>query len=81
MLELALSGHVSFIETVRNVNRMVEAAGFDRFSEPFITLMGIDSETDEIPLGKVRYIGIIHGGPAGENLCSAESVNQLYEAQ
>ena len=53
-LENALDGQISFIEAAREVNRLVEAAGFDRLSEPFVTFVAIDSETDAIPLGNVR---------------------------
>jgi hypothetical protein len=54
LLERALLGQTSFIETARAMNGLVEEAGFDRLSEPFVRFVGIDSETDHIPLGKVR---------------------------
>ena len=53
-LELMLHGKLSFIEGSRTVIRLVETAGFDSLSEPFVTFNLIDSETDAVPIGKVR---------------------------
>jgi len=56
ILQRTLEGQISFIESARRVNGLVEAAGFDRLSEPFVTFVAIDSQTDEIPLGNVREL-------------------------
>ena len=45
---------LSFIEGSRIVSRLIEAAGYDRLSEPFVTFVTIDSETDAVPMGSVR---------------------------
>jgi hypothetical protein len=53
-LNLMLTGQVSYIEGARIVNGWSHEAGFDRLSEPFVTFVAIDSETDAVPIGKVR---------------------------
>lgn len=55
-LKLMLAGQVSFIEGARIVNGWSHNAGFDRLSEPFVTFVAIDSETDDVPIGKVREL-------------------------
>ena len=49
-----LAGQLSFIEGARNVNVWSNNAGIDLLSEPFVTFVAIDSETDAVPIGKVR---------------------------
>ena len=53
-LKLMLAGQVSYIEGARIVNGWSHETGIDRLSEPFVTFVAIDSETDCVPLGKVR---------------------------
>jgi hypothetical protein len=53
-LSQMMGGNLSFIEGSRIVNGLTEAAGYDRLSEPFVAFVAIDSETDAVPIGKVR---------------------------
>jgi hypothetical protein len=53
-IERAIDAKISFIEAARAVNRLLEPARFDRLSEPFVTFIAIDAETDAIPLAEVR---------------------------
>lgn len=55
-LNAMLAGETSYIEGARLVNAWSDKAGFDRFSEPFVRFVAIDSETDAVPLGKVREL-------------------------
>jgi hypothetical protein len=55
-LESALGGKVSFIDAARTVAPLVESAGFDRLAEPFVTFVAIDSETDDLPVARVREL-------------------------
>ena len=36
------------------MHRLAYAAGFDHLAKPFVTFVGIDSETDTVPVGKAR---------------------------
>lgn len=49
-----LGGTVSFIEGSRIVSSRAKAAGYDTLSEPWVAFVAIDSETDAVPVGKVR---------------------------
>jgi len=53
-LRQMLDRELSFIEGSRIVSGLVEKAGYDPLSEPFVRFVAIDSETDAIPVGKVR---------------------------
>ena len=49
-----LTGQFTYIEGARIVDSLSNAAGFDRYSEPFVTFVGAASESDEVPVGDVR---------------------------
>jgi hypothetical protein len=53
-LEQMMAGQLSFIEGSRIVSSLTEAAGYDRLSKPFVAFVAIDSETDAVPIGRVR---------------------------
>jgi hypothetical protein len=53
-LEQMMGGKLSFIDGTRIVRRLIETAGYDPLSEPFVAFVAIDSETDAVPTGKVR---------------------------
>ena len=53
-LEQMLDGKLSYIEGSRALNSISKAAGYDWLSEPFVTFVAIASETDAVPMGKVR---------------------------
>ncbi|QIK95912.1 hypothetical protein G7076_05010 [Sphingomonas sp. HDW15A] len=53
-LHRMLAGELSFIEGSRIVNGWSHNVGFDRLSEPFVTFVAIDSETDDVPTGRAR---------------------------
>ena len=53
-LEAMMGGKLSFIEGSRIVSRLIETAGYDRLSDPLVTFVAIDSETDAVPMGQVR---------------------------
>ena len=53
-LDKMLGGQLSFIEGSRIVSQLADAAGFERLSEPFVRFVAIDSETDAVPVGRVR---------------------------
>ncbi|MBB5699172.1 DUF2489 domain-containing protein [Sphingomonas yantingensis] len=54
MANAMLSGDCSYIEGVRTICGLFQRARVDRFAEPFITFVAIDSETDAVPVSKVR---------------------------
>jgi hypothetical protein len=49
-----LSGAMSFIEGARLINRLRWAAELAEFDPDILPFIGIDSETDALPLGEVR---------------------------
>jgi hypothetical protein len=53
-LEQMVGGNLSFIEGSRVVSGLIDRAGYDRLSEPFVRFVAMDSETDSVPVGKVR---------------------------
>ncbi len=53
-LKLMLAGQVSYIEGARIVNGWSHTSGYDRLSEPLVTFVAIESETDAVPIGEVR---------------------------
>jgi hypothetical protein len=55
-LECMLAGELSFIEGSRALSSLLHFADVDRMSEPFVTFVAIDSETDDMPLGDVKAL-------------------------
>jgi hypothetical protein len=53
-LEQMIGGKLSFIEGSRIVSGLMDRAGYDRLSEPFVRFVAINSETDAVPVGKAR---------------------------
>lgn len=49
-----LSGECSYIEGARTICELFQRARIDQFAEPFVTFVAIDSETDAVPVAKVR---------------------------
>ena len=55
-LEQMLANELSFIEGSRALSVLLHSADVDRLSDPFVTFVAIDSETDDIPLGDTRSL-------------------------
>jgi hypothetical protein len=55
-LEGMIEGRLSFIEGSRIAAGLASRAGYEQSSEPFVTFVAIESETDAIPLGEVREL-------------------------
>lgn len=55
-LERMLAKELSFIEGSRALSALLHFADLDRLSDPFVTFVAIDSETDDIPLGDTRAL-------------------------
>jgi len=49
-----LGGECSYIEGSRVICGLLEQARLDSSKKPFVDFIGIDSETDDIPLGQMR---------------------------
>ena len=49
-----LSGECSFIEGSRRIVGLLHRARIDQLMEPFVAFVRIDSETDEVPVGRFR---------------------------
>jgi len=54
-----LDGHVGIIEGSRQLASLRHPAGVDPFDEDFLPFVGIDSETDSLPIGDTR----VHWAP------------------
>jgi hypothetical protein len=52
--EAMLSGDCSYVEGVRAICGLLRNARIDPFDEPFVTFVAIDSETDAVPVGRLR---------------------------
>lgn len=51
-----LTGRCSYIEGSRTINALAHEARLERLEEPFVSFVAIDSETDEVPVGRVREL-------------------------
>jgi hypothetical protein len=49
-----LDGRIGVIEASRELSRLRFEVGGDQWDPDFITFVGIDSETDDLPVGEVR---------------------------
>lgn len=49
-----LQGECTYIEGSREIVQLLEKARIDCYEKPFITFVGIDSETDNVPFGWLR---------------------------
>ena len=52
--QLMLSGDLSYIEGAQIICHLLHECRLDPHVEPFVTFIGIDSETDQFPVGKQR---------------------------
>jgi alcohol dehydrogenase YqhD (iron-dependent ADH family) len=51
-----IANKVSFIEGSRTIASLLHAAGFDCLDEPWLSFVSIASQTDVVPVGKVRQL-------------------------
>lgn len=51
-----LTGECSYLEGSRIISDLLTAADIDRQVEPFVTFVAIESQTDHVPLGRVREL-------------------------
>ena len=49
-----LLGERPYIEGIRVICGLLQRARVDRFADPFVTFVAIDSETDAVPVGRLR---------------------------
>ena len=49
-----LGGGLSYIEGSRLICRLLESAKLERLEPPFVTFVAIESETDNVPVGKFK---------------------------
>jgi hypothetical protein len=49
-----LEGQISYIEGSRLILTVASGADVDRYEDPFVAFIGIDSETDDVPVGQLR---------------------------
>jgi hypothetical protein len=63
--EAMLVDDCSYIEGTRTICGLLDRAQVDQFEEPFVTFVGINSETDFVPLGWLREHW--HAGTRGKN--------------
>ena len=49
-----LDGRTGYIEGSRQICGLLDAARLERLEPPFVMFVAIDSETDHVPVGKVR---------------------------
>jgi hypothetical protein len=49
-----LAGDISYVQGARHICGMLDEARVDPFAEPFVTFVGVSSETDTVPFGWMR---------------------------
>lgn len=49
-----LAGDLSYIQGSHHICGLFDEARVDRFAEPFVTFVGVSSETDIVPFGWLR---------------------------